>query len=639
LLLLALSALAVFFKLRYKHPAYWYTSYIVCCYRDFSYFLLLAIYLIEHSLNFSSYSLLVLPFFLTPLATYALEGLLAFKSSEDNPASLSSAEEVGNYLTTLLLSLKKIIKSTGEDTDTNEYYLLSMLNFHMLECEVANCDCRKTDVQDLKTQNLTDKEMKRKKWLPFAKKQIDDALQKHSKEIEMYIISASFDYYWKENYFTALTTLEKAIELKPGVILKLTIYYIQRVIEEAAMSRSLLYFEEEINSRKQLNANHMNKMMKVYNQFVKLMDVCASKSAEFWNVLLSDAPDTRKINAIGNQIFEHIKELRSTYIKFTDLNSVNIEVLYKYAIFLRFIMFDEITSNKIFTRIHSLEQDNELDNSTRYKSLMMKMDNAVIIKVSGNKNSLGKIIDINYEVTAKLKYTREELIGKTTIKELMPSIISRYHDDWILKAYDTMKFNTLNKMRNGFICDRNGFCVYVNYLIKIIPNLKEGLNFISAVNLDNELTGLVNVLDDKTNTKKRRYVFLCNENGNVAAINESAGNWLGILATDITNNYEVTIQSLIPELGDKEKEGAFKPSEGFICRINFSRISQGLTEKDRATDEDTDDQLNTVEVRIHVIIIKYGEMTETQCQLKIVIIVPTDYSNLDTKHSIQKSFI
>ena len=49
--------------------------------------------------------------------------------------------------------------------------------------------------------------------------------------------------------------------------------------------------------------------MKYINIFLGKLEDCCSSNLSFWEILLTDNPDTNRLNRIGNKIFKVMKEI------------------------------------------------------------------------------------------------------------------------------------------------------------------------------------------------------------------------------------------------------------------------------------------------------------------------------------------
>ena len=60
----------------------------------------------------------------------------------------------------------------------------------------------------------------------------------------------------------------------------------------------------------------------------------------------------------------------------------------------------------------------------------------------------------------------------------MPKLLSDNHDSFINNYFETAKAKILEKNRQVFAKNKEGFIIPINILVKAIPNLKRNLTFI-----------------------------------------------------------------------------------------------------------------------------------------------------------------
>ncbi|MDR3547585.1 MAG: hypothetical protein P4M11_04815 [Candidatus Pacebacteria bacterium] len=267
--------------------------------------------------------------------------------------------------------------------------------------------------------------------------------------------------------------------------------------------------------------------------------------------------------------------------------------------------------------------------------LSMRADKLMLFRISGDKDSLGKILDVNFETAFQLQYEKHELIG-ANVKKLLPSIFAIRHDEWIVHSYANMSFPKLNRVTQGFIQNKSGFFVFINLIVKLVPNLKEGVNFIGASHINKRMSGYVRLMEEASHTKKGLCVFLCDEAGRVIGISEATGKYFGVSGREFSAKSEVMIQSLLPMITDKEFEAQAKSKEGHICNVNAQEIGKQIGDTDRSDDGNGNEVgpkqpyrkqkrrmgRNQLLCWIKVIDELQGEATGLPCCMRIVVVLP-----------------
>lgn len=604
-----LSALTLTVKIKNFHKAYHYFFDFLAAYRDFTFFLLLVIYIIESFVGNVSYSLLVVPFLLTPLMVYGMEGIFTLRKMSQNPATLSNAAEVENYLYTLLSAVGGDNAAKGHTSSASQCYLLAMANYHAGQCENEDCVCRA-----IEEESEAGVKVARNDWLLFVKQQLCDAVARFPSEVRLCVFSACFEYYWLDNFLVALEELNKAREMKPSTPQMIVVEYFHSTIEESIITGEISI--PNTNSvRSRLNTKEIDRFIRLFNKFMEKLETCMANNITFWTILAGENIDTSQLNAVGNSIFDLMNQIHDLYVKITACDPNNVNFLYKYGVFLRYVIFDEIFASKIFARIKMLKEKIGLRKSNGYGGFVGKINSLVVVKVSGERRRLGKILDVNFEAVTKLKFSKEELLKKC-IKDLMPANDKNSYDEWVSKNYYTMSLKDLSKVQHAFIVNKEGYYTFCNYLIMLMPSLKGGLTFVAAFKPNRKLRGYV----QPPEAKALPCTLVCDGGGKLLGINRYAGQWMGVAPREVEMNSEVTVNELIPELSVKEKEERIRSPLGYRCVINVTRMSRQLRDADNLVDED--EEQREVPAVVRIMEGTFGSKLDFPRSLQVAVIFP-----------------
>lgn len=588
----------------------------------------MGIFLLEVVVGYTSYSLLIIPYAITPFIAYtAVEFMISVNtSSKEN--NFTSVSEVENYILSLLLAAEKVSsdKKYQEASSISECYLLATLDKHTTRCEAQSCICRKLE-EKTSMGKLRRAQISKDNWVLFAGQQLNEWLLKFPKEPLIHVVSASFDFYYLKNYFRAIHSLDVANELNPPIPIAMTTLFIQRRIEEAMISYNLPFLIKPDGEQSKLDPVKVDKTMKLFNQFMEMIDDCTTANVSFWSILLSNTPNIPRLNRVGIEIFEYLKQLHALYNKIMASNSSNITFLYKYGVFLKFIIFDDITAEMIFNKIKLIRENKVISKSVAKKSMAMANE-LITLRVSGNPSSLGKILDANSEAVVKLKYNKDEL-KHSNISQLMSSVVAEAHTEWVKDAYARFLLPSVNKVFGNFVCDKNGYFTYANLLLKILPNLKEDINFILIIQLNRKMANYLEFMKNHKAYRNKYCVFLCSEKGRIVGINENMGNWLRITPAEINNRPEVAVETLLPEIFDNSKvKDSVMSVNGYRCVINYGKIMNQLSEDEQIDHED--EAQSTVSIWIRGIEETYGAAHSLKVTLRIFIIIPSLPGRVDS---------
>lgn len=622
--LLILTLASTILRLRHRQIPYKYSPHLVSLYRDITFFLLMAIFMLEMLLDYTSYSLLLIPYFVTPFIAYAT---VEFRASAGKGASaLGCAEEVESYVTSLLLAAKKISsdRKHREISSESKCYLLAMLDRHIRKCETAACICR-TMEEKAGQGRLRRVQISQAKWIAFARQQLGDSLLRFPKESSLHVAAACFDFYFFKNYFRAVHSLAAAQELGPPATQLMTILYVEREIEEAMIGHKVPFIVRPEEDPNKLDPLGINRGMKLFNKFMEMLDDCTASNVSFWTLLLSSSPNVLQLNRIGAEIFEYLKRLNEMYNKFIECNSSNVTLLFKYGVFLKFIIFDDITAEVIFNKIERIKENKAISKSVARKTFTISSLDLITMRVSGNLSTLGKILDANSEASIQLKYDKNEL-KHSNITQLMPSALSKNHLEWVKDAYSRFVLPYVNKVVGNFICNKEGYFMYADVVLSILPNLKDDINFILFIHANKKMSHYVEFIKSYK-TGCQYCVFLCDDKGQVIGMNENMGNWLNVTPVEVKNRTEANIENLIPEIYSKGElvEGVMTP-HGYRCTINYGSIARQLSEAENVNDSQGNEQ-NLVSVWVRCIEEVYGSSHNQpnrvlEARMKVFIIIP-----------------
>lgn len=217
----------------------------------------------------------------------------------------------------------------------------------------------------------------------------------------------------------------------------------------------------------------------------------------------------------------------------------------------------------------TLKNKNAIQGKSRAGTLDIRSDKLMLMRLSGDKNSLGKIVDVNFEFCQQLKYEKADIVG-SHIRKMLPQMVAECHDDWILSSYETQKFSRLNVISNGFLRDKCGYFHYAIAIVKEIPNLKEGLNFLAALELNKKMTGYTKVQDERGVP----CMFICDRNRKIVGINEEVTRVFKVTPSNIERDQEMNIEKLFPFLSDYNMAEAAKSKDGAKAEILLNQYKE-----------------------------------------------------------------
>lgn len=126
-------------------------------------------------------------------------------------------------------------------------------------------------------------------------------------------------------------------------------------------------------------------------------------------------------------------------------------------------------------------------------------DDTVVIHVSGDADTAGRILKVNQSLSKVFGYTKTEVTGHFN-NILMPSIYGKRHRELMEKFFQTGHKPAYNKEVDVYGLHRNGFCFHLRVLVKQLPCLEEGIVYVGMLrqihsDLDFILTDMKGVID------------------------------------------------------------------------------------------------------------------------------------------------
>lgn len=120
-----------------------------------------------------------------------------------------------------------------------------------------------------------------------------------------------------------------------------------------------------------------------------------------------------------------------------------------------------------------------MDEHAKSSDVLFSEDNS-IIHVSGNKESVGKILKTSQGLSKVFGYSKTEVIGHS-VNILMPALFARKHTEFLERFFKTGRQIIFYEERNLFATHRNDHCFSMKILVKQMPNLLEGIQYVGMI--------------------------------------------------------------------------------------------------------------------------------------------------------------
>lgn len=105
--------------------------------------------------------------------------------------------------------------------------------------------------------------------------------------------------------------------------------------------------------------------------------------------------------------------------------------------------------------------------------------NTCIVTLSGNFNSIGTVTNSNNEITRILGFSKNDLIGQN-VNRIMPKVIADIHDSLLKSYFESSESKIVGSGLERIVYpqNKNGYMVPCTLMIKVLPNLDEGIRIV-----------------------------------------------------------------------------------------------------------------------------------------------------------------
>lgn len=191
-------------------------------------------------------------------------------------------------------------------------------------------------------------------------------------------------------------------------------------------------------------------------------------------------PDLNILNDISNKIYQASKMSDLYWGKLSEINPNYSPSLTLYGEYLSFIKnHPQIGKGYLERALANNTAHNSMDENIKRSEILFSEDSTVI-HISGNKDSSGRILKVSQGLNKCFGYNKTEVNGHN-INFLMPNIIGIRHNDFLDKFYKTGRQRVFNVERVVFALNRQGHCFRSKVLVKILPSLKEGVQYVGMI--------------------------------------------------------------------------------------------------------------------------------------------------------------
>ncbi|EGR31396.1 PAS domain S-box family protein [Ichthyophthirius multifiliis] len=454
------------------------------------------------------------------------------------------------------LLLKKNVSDFKKDIDAEMYIVIiidliqhieiteqrilleGILKVHNRQCQKEICYCRLLLNDDTKNDESV---LLIKKWYGFIKFIIEDSLQIFHKSTRLHLLHSYIQHEKLKNRFKALYELMICNELKPNMQEEFALYRFNIQIENEMKD-----YDERIGDNINVDVNKVVMFQKKFFEFQAYINESVQLHLDFWRQLLEENPEIQKIEQMGSTITTTVDNLQSLYLELKLIYPNHIKSQEIYGNFLKDIVNDTIEAEKILDSVKYTRNSYSMTRTFQDADKLKygENSNAAIITVSGNYNQMGIVQNVNNELTRILGWSKQDIL-KQNISKIMPKVYSELHDAFLSRFLETSESKLLGMERIVLAMKKNKFLVPCTIMIKILPNLDEGITIVGFLKDIQSNNNMIKNTMNQTANENYHYLIYRTDNHVLQGITQSCYQSLGIPASlmygNSQNNIEFTI--------------------------------------------------------------------------------------------------
>ena len=335
---------------------------------------------------------------------------------------------------------------------------------------------------------------------------------------------------------------------------------------------SIFHYKDSVETEILKNSN--NEKTPFYHltsviQYENLLAQCKNEiekvtqvQIEFWIELLSQLPNLNELYDMASKIYENSREAAQYWDNLNAINPNNSKANKLYGTYLIEIKKNIKFGEELLERAKQINKNKSLGNFLNKSSDVVFAEDTVVIHISGSTENAGRITTANNSIVRIFGYKEPEVVGHL-VNILMPTIFARKHGQFLDSFFTSGKGRFFNQEGQVFALHRNGCCFGAKLLVKQVPNLEEGIQYV----------GMIRPFSDGYD------YFILNEKGTVDSFTNGISKQLGLPASLFKEN-EINIERFLPEIKQiaraSSQENQEKNKDGFQT---FLLIPQDFADK------------------------------------------------------------
>ncbi|CAD8068730.1 unnamed protein product [Paramecium sonneborni] len=403
--------------------------------------------------------------------------------------------------------LNSLLEVSSQDINVDLFFK-GILQRHMeIECKhtviqgEGRCFCKKKKIFDSKKR----KEVSIDDWLIhknifvkfLMKSWIEIKLSQNPNSIELLILYARFMFYKFQNHQVSLHILLDLEKRFLFIINRYKIYQLKTQIMKYIKHRNKLSYREKLETQ---NALYIEEMIETIKSNINNIMI---QNCLFWKCLQKEVIDLEELDNLLKTQFDKIEQTNFFWVQIQNYLDFKKKWKFYYAWFTLYIenkklknkildnfqglsvnendiFSEELQENNLEEDIASIKSDQEQKvdmDKIDIKSKRIVFDKkACIIQASDDPDAI--IIKVNKQFTKIFGYTREEVVMKFRITQLMPDIYSKVHPSLLNDYRLTGKGHSLYSQRKVYCIHKNGYMFTAQKFLKLYVDLNGQSQFV-----------------------------------------------------------------------------------------------------------------------------------------------------------------
>ena len=168
----------------------------------------------------------------------------------------------------------------------------------------------------------------------------------------------------------------------------------------------------------------------------KSIELVSNLQVEFWTHLTTLVPDLNVLNELGKKIYTAAEEVDKLWTQLCVINPNYTHALTLYGEYLKEIRNHEHIGTALCDKAMNNTTNKKVLDDHAASSDVLFGDNTTVVHVSGNKESIGKIMNASQGLSKVFGYSKNEVVGHS-VNILMPAIFAKKHTEFMERFFRT----------------------------------------------------------------------------------------------------------------------------------------------------------------------------------------------------------